>query len=261
MKSTAQIKNHPVHPILVAFPIAFFTGTLLFDLLGLFFNNTFYTVGYYLEIAGVAGGLAAAIPGLIDYTTTVPPDSSAKKRGAKHGIINTCALLIFAGAWWYRRNTGPNPFVFISAEAAGSVLLLIGGYLGGSLVYLNQIAVHNRYAFGGRWQEKKVREKSGSIEVASADDLKTDQMMLVHVNDKRVVIGKTEEGFVAFDDRCTHHGGSLAGGMLICGTVQCPWHGSQFDVRNGAVKAGPASEPIATYRVREANGKIFLEWR
>lgn len=259
MKSTAQIKNHPLHPILVAFPIAFFTGTLLFDLLGLFFKNTFFTVGYYLEIAGVAGALAAAIPGLIDFTTTIPPKSSAKKRGAQHAIINTIVLLIFAGTWWYRRQDGANPYIFIGTEAVGSVLLLIGGYLGGSLVYINQIAVHNRYANGGRWQEITVSEEKGSIEVANAGDLLTDQMKLVHVKDKRIVVGRTAEGLVAFDDLCTHHGGSLAGGMLICGTVQCPWHGSQFDVQTGAVKAGPAAQSIATYRVTEKSGKIFLQ--
>ena len=45
---------------------------------------------------------------------------------------------------------------------------------------------------------------------------------------------------------------------LIAGVVQCPWHGSQFDCRSGAVKAGPAAEPIATYAVSEREGSILL---
>jgi nitrite reductase/ring-hydroxylating ferredoxin subunit len=72
------------------------------------------------------------------------------------------------------------------------------------------------------------------------------------------VLGRTEEGYVAFDDRCTHRGGSLAGGVMIGGVVQCPWHGSQFDCRRGAVNAGPAEEPIATYRVTEREGRLLL---
>jgi len=40
-------------------------------------------------------------------------------------------------------------------------------------------------------------------------------------------------------DRCTHRGGPLSDGVLMCGTVQCPWHGSQFDVKTVEVKCGP----------------------
>jgi nitrite reductase/ring-hydroxylating ferredoxin subunit len=46
--------------------------------------------------------------------------------------------------------------------------------------------------------------------------------------------------------------------MMICGTVQCPWHGSQFDVHTGEVKAGPANEKINIYNVEETEGKVFL---
>ena len=83
-------------------------------------------------------------------------------------------------------------------------------------------------------------------------------MKLLHINGKRIVLAKTEKEYVAFDDRCTHKGGSLAGGSMMCDTVQCPWHGSQFDVRTGSVKEGPADEGIMVYTVSEANGKIFL---
>ncbi|GEO11441.1 (2Fe-2S)-binding protein [Segetibacter aerophilus] len=83
-------------------------------------------------------------------------------------------------------------------------------------------------------------------------------MKLIHAKDKRIVVARTEQGFVAFDDRCSHKGGSLAGGAMICGTIQCPWHGTQFDVKTGAVKAGPATEKIKTYEVTEGQGKVYL---
>ena len=75
---------------------------------------------------------------------------------------------------------------------------------------------------------------------------------------KGLAYAKTETEYLAFDDHCTHRGGSLAGGSMICGTVQCPWHGSQFDISSGEVKAGPAREKIATYPVEERDGKVFL---
>jgi nitrite reductase/ring-hydroxylating ferredoxin subunit len=78
----------------------------------------------------------------------------------------------------------------------------------------------------------------------------------VRVNGKRIVLARTADGYVAFDDHCTHRGGSLAGGMMICGTVQCPWHGSQFDVSSGAVKAGPANDRIATFAVTVKGNRI-----
>jgi len=79
------------------------------------------------------------------------------------------------------------------------------------------------------------------------------------VDGKRIVLARTAKGYAAFSDGCTHKGGSLADGAMICGTVQCPWHGSQFDVSTGAVKAGPAEKGIDVYTVRERDGEIFLE--
>ena len=83
-------------------------------------------------------------------------------------------------------------------------------------------------------------------------------MKLVRLGDRRIVLARTERGFVAFDDRCTHKGGPLSDGALICGTVQCPWNGSRFDAHTGAVKAGPADEPIATHPVEVEGGDVRL---
>ena len=71
MKSKAHLASHPLHPILVSFPIAFFIGAFLFDLFGIITNRPpFSQVAYYLDIAGIAGALVAAVPGAIDYFMT-----------------------------------------------------------------------------------------------------------------------------------------------------------------------------------------------
>jgi uncharacterized membrane protein len=107
MKSRAHIKSHPIHPILVSFLIAFFTGTLLFDVLGLVYDRpASWLIGYYLEIAGVCFALLAAVPGIIDYIYTVPPKSSAKKRAGRHGRINTGMVVIFLCTWFYNTKCG-----------------------------------------------------------------------------------------------------------------------------------------------------------
>jgi len=259
MKSTAQIKGHPIHPILVTFPIAFFIGTLIFDILALANNRTdFAFAAYCLQITGVVTALLAAVPGIIDYFYTVPPKSSGKKRATQHGILNVLNVVIFFLAWLLKEDRSLPSVPVLLMEAAGIVILGFAGWMGGTLVYRNQIGVDIRYAGAGKWKEMHIDGHQQRVQVATADELKINQMKLVHVDDKRIVIGRTEKGYVAFDDRCTHRGGSLAGGALICGTVQCPWHGSQFDTSGGQVKAGPAKAGITIYPVTEDNGKVYL---
>src|ERR1700712_5355522 len=96
MRSKAHIKSHPIHPILVCFPLAFYIGTLVFDSLRIIKDDiAFGLTGQYLHAAGIISAVCAAIPGIIDFTYTVPPNSSAKKRAATHGIVNTSVLIIF----------------------------------------------------------------------------------------------------------------------------------------------------------------------
>lgn len=259
MRSKASIKSHPLHPMLIAFPVAFLTGTFVFDLLSVVLDkDNLWQTAYYLEITGILSALIAAVPGVIDFIGTVPPKSSAKKRAAKHGIINVTHVVLFFIAWRLRTNGSYSTTLIISIELAGVILLSIAGWLGGTLVYRNQIGVDPRYADAGKWNETHINE-TGTVEVASTNELKVNQMKLLHINGKRIVLGRTEQGYVAFNDHCTHKGGSLAGGSMICGTVQCPWHGSQFNVTTGEVAAGPAKEKIDTYTVSEKKGKVYLQ--
>lgn len=259
MRSKVNIKSHPLHPILVSFPIGFFTGTLVCHVLGwITATPGLIETAYYLNIGGIAFGLIAAIPGFIDYLYTVPPKSSAKKRGAKHGISNAISIVLFAIALIYRTGTNVNEFILLVMELAGFGLMLAAGWMGGTLVYRNQIGVDPRYAHAAKWKEASFDRDTGELQVATADELKINSMKLLRVKDTRIVLARTENKYVAFEDRCTHKGGSLAGGSTMCGLVQCPWHGSQFDTSTGEVKAGPAKEPIKIYTVREENGNIIL---
>ena len=245
--------------MLIVFPIAFYIGTLLFDALAVLYNNTeFGTTGKYVHIAGIVGAVLAAIPGAIDYFSVIPPASSGKKRGATHGLINTSVLLIFLIALYLKYQPDVSPYIILGLELVGVALTFVAGWMGGTLVYRNQIGVDIRYAGAGKWKELYIHENAGPLEVGDANELEVNQMKLIHTKDKRIVIGRTEQGYVAFDDHCSHKGGSLAGGAMICGTVQCPWHGSQFDVETGEVKAGPAKNNIKTYEVKEAEGKVYL---
>lgn len=261
MRSKASFKGHPIHPALIPFPLAFLYGALIFDALGTLARRpSWWATGGHLAVAGVIAALAAAVPGFVDYLFTVPPRSSGKTRATRHLLLMLAAVVLVAASIWLRPAFPMAPDALtLGLEGLGVVLVTIGGWMGGTLVTRNQISVDHRYAQAGRWTEASVgAASSDAVRVAAADELEVDQMKLVRVNGRRVVLARTEQGWVAFGDGCTHKGGSLADGVMICGTVQCPWHGSQFDVRTGAVKAGPAEDGIPVYEVNEAGGEIRL---
>jgi nitrite reductase/ring-hydroxylating ferredoxin subunit/uncharacterized membrane protein len=259
MRSRASFKGHPIHPALIPFPLAFLTGAFFFDLAGKWFDRaSLWTTGGYLALAGVITGLLAAVPGTIDLFKVVPPNSSGKRRAQKHAIINVTAVAAFAIAWLFLRPTDSPPgALLIAVEALGVAAISLGGWLGGTLVTRNQIGIDHRYAGAGKWHEQHL-EPTNDLLVMRTPDLKVDQMMLLHAGNRRIVLAKTENQFVAFDDHCTHRGGTLADGVMMCGTVQCPWHGSQFDVHTGKVKAGPASAPIKTYTVEHRGQELRI---
>jgi uncharacterized membrane protein/nitrite reductase/ring-hydroxylating ferredoxin subunit len=261
MRSKASYKGHPIHPALIPFPFAFLYGAFLFDVASrLAERPTWWTTGAYLSLVGIVAALIAAVPGFVDYFNTVPPKSSGKRRATKHMLANLAAVILFAIAWLIRGYADAMPTTAVlTLEGVGVVLLTAGGWMGGVLVNRNQIGVDHRYARSGKWSEDSFQAKSGQpVAVARADELEVDQMKLLRLDARRIVLARTKEGYVAFDDRCTHRGGSLAGGVMIGGVVQCPWHGSQFDCRRGTVRAGPAEEPIGTYPVSEKEGRILL---
>lgn len=260
MKSKVNIKGHPLHPILVTFPIAFFVGAFIFDVLAVANDETgFHSTARYLIVGGILSAVLAAVPGFIDLLYTVPPRSSGKKRAVKHGITNVAVLVVFSTALYLRVRDITSINIILIVEFIGVLLLSVAGWLGGTLVYRNQIGVDIRYADAGKWKEEYHKKSPHPIAVATTAEIKINQMKLISVDDKRIVVGRTASGYYAFDDRCTHRGGSLAGGAMICGTVQCPWHGSHFDVQKGDVKAGPAKENIKTYNAFESSGKVFIK--
>lgn len=235
--------------MLVSYPLAFLTGGWGFGVAGALTKQPeLTTVSRYLVPAGIAAGLLAAVPGIIDYRESVPPDSSAKSRATKHAFINTTAMALFMAGWMLGRGSR-RTVVPLALQTLGAAAISIGGWLGGTLVSRNQIGVDHRYANAGRWQEAKREHRHSRALTSAAASLGVNQMKLVHAGEERIAVSRTEDGYAAFQDRCTHRGGPLSDGVLVCGTVQCPWHGSQFDVRSGEVKCRPAEKKIQTYEM------------
>ena len=258
MRSRAQIASHPLHPMLVAFPVALFIISFIFDLLSLATSSaSLAAAGWYCVIAGLIGGAAAAVPGVIDLFGAVPPSSSGRSRGYLHGGLNVLAMALFIAVAAYRGSGSATPDgISLALSGIGVVVLGISGWLGGTLVYRNQIGVDHRYAGAGKWRRRRL--ESWQRPACNQSELSEGQMMLIEVDGQRVVIGRCAQGIAAFSDHCTHKGGSLADGALVGCTVQCPWHGSQFDVHSGRVVAGPAQRKIETYQIDVRGGEVYV---
>ena len=258
MRSRAQISSHPIHPILVTFPIGLFIISLVFDAVAVNRNlPSLWAAAWYCILAGNIMGVAAAIPGALDLFSVVPPRSSARSRGYKHAILNALVLVLFISAAAYRGGPSarPDQTSFI-LSGIGVFCLLVSAWLGGTLVYRNQIGVDHRFANAAKWQTVTVHDWNSPI--CKEEDLAPGQLLLATIQGARVAVGRCPDGLVAFDDRCTHKGGSLSDGALVGCTVQCPWHGSQFDVHTGIAIAGPAKDSLKTYDAEVRDGQIYV---
>src|SRR6185436_16283126 len=99
MESKVKLLGHPVHPMLIVFPLGLFISAVIFD--GLYMRNhsiVMASVGYWNIAGGVIGGVLAAVFGLIDWLA-IPPGTRAKRIGLIHGASNVVVVLLFTFVW------------------------------------------------------------------------------------------------------------------------------------------------------------------
>jgi uncharacterized membrane protein len=95
--SRAKIAGHPIHPMLVAFPVTFYATSLIgFAVFALRGEVFWWQVGLWSNLAGVISAVLAAVPGLVDWWLGVPARSKAKRTGRWHMLLNVAALALFA---------------------------------------------------------------------------------------------------------------------------------------------------------------------
>jgi uncharacterized membrane protein len=135
MESKVKLFGHPVHQMLVVFPLGLLATSVVFDLIHLGTGSPFAaSVASVLIVAGLIGGALAAPFGAIDWLN-IPPQTRAKAIGAMHGGGNVVVLLVFAFSLWLRheRATDP-PALACWLSFAGAALVLVTAWLGGELV-------------------------------------------------------------------------------------------------------------------------------
>jgi uncharacterized membrane protein len=135
MESRAKLFGHPIHQMLIVFPLGLLATALAFDVVHLLTGNGYWSeIAYWMIAAGVVTGLLAAPFGLIDWLA-IPGGTRAKRVGALHGTGNVVVVLLYAFSWLLRSADPRTPQVFALALAfAGGALALFTGWLGGELV-------------------------------------------------------------------------------------------------------------------------------
>ena len=134
MQAKARILGHPIHQILIVFPLGLLATSFFFDLAWLARRNEqLAIVAWWLIFAGVIGGAAAAIFGLIDWLA-IPRGTRARRVGALHGGGMGIVAILYAASWVLRRDAPEHPdAIAILLSAAGVLLTVVTGWLGGVL--------------------------------------------------------------------------------------------------------------------------------
>ncbi|MDQ3881387.1 MAG: DUF2231 domain-containing protein [Chloroflexota bacterium] len=143
METRIKVLGHPVHPMLIVYPLGLFSTAVIFDVLYVITNNDDLAVfSFWAIAAGLVGGLLAAVFGLIDFLA-IPGTTRAKRVGMWHGGGNVLVVTLFAISWLMRLGDPtylPSLGPLLPEVVAGGVAL-VTAWLGGELVYRLGVAV------------------------------------------------------------------------------------------------------------------------
>lgn len=136
MESRLKVLGHPVHPMLITFPVGLLVTAVLFDIIDALGGPSLLgEVAYWNIVAGLVGGVLAATAGAFDLLA-IPAGTRAKRIGIFHALVNTGAILLFAGVWAVRmgadqRGAGGG---LLAIEVVALGVLSLGAWFGGELV-------------------------------------------------------------------------------------------------------------------------------
>ncbi|HEY7088468.1 MAG TPA: DUF2231 domain-containing protein [Tepidisphaeraceae bacterium] len=135
MQARAKLFGHPIHQMLIVFPLGLLGGSIVFDIIYLATKaGRWADVAFGVIAVGIISALLAAVFGFIDYLA-IPSRTRAKRIGALHGVGNVIVVVLFIISWFLRRPAPqfpPTSAIVLSFIGVG--LAVITGWLGGELV-------------------------------------------------------------------------------------------------------------------------------
>lgn len=142
MSTPATIAKHPIYPMLVAFPIGLLVFSLVCQLIFVATHSAIWLiVAFYSMGGGIIGALAAAIPGFIDFLSIREPEMKAI--AWKHMLTNALGLLIFIANLSLALSGAISLTVELALSIVGVLTFVVGGWLGGEMVYVRGMGVES----------------------------------------------------------------------------------------------------------------------
>jgi nitrite reductase/ring-hydroxylating ferredoxin subunit/uncharacterized membrane protein len=238
--------GHPLHPALTDVAIGSWCAGAMMDLIG-----SRHSADAAMTV-GVLSAVPTALAGAADWSDT---SGEHRRVGLLHALLNSAGLACMVASLFARR--AERRAIGIGLSTAGLCLSGFSAWLGGELVFALGTNV-NRAAF-----EPTVDKFQP---VARADELEPGKLHAAELNlggnKVPLVLLKQGRTIMALSATCPHWGGPLAEGKLQeddC--VECPWHGSQFSMRDGSVRMGPATVPAHVFEVRVYKGNVEVRRR
>jgi nitrite reductase/ring-hydroxylating ferredoxin subunit/uncharacterized membrane protein len=232
--------GHPVHAAVTDVPIGAMTVSIIADVIGQ------PLVADVSLLLGVLGMIASAVTGAADYTEV---DGTARNRATVHSVVMVVSLVLYAISLAVRSGNPTDRLAPILIALIAYLLLLLGGEIGGDLVYLigTHVDRHAWRAGGAKWIKLDLGELT-DIPEGGPTKLKAG------INELAVV--RNGDRILAVHHQCAHAGGPLADGSLVADAIECPWHGSRYRMSDGYNVRGPAMYDQPAYDVRrsEAGG-------
>lgn len=132
----ARALGHPVHPMLIVFPVGLLVTAVVLDVVDVLGGPGYLgDVAYWNIVCGLIGAVLAAATGWLDWTG-IPPATRAKRLGLYHGLTNGGIVLMFAAVWLVRlvRDGRATTWPLLVVEVLALLLLGVSGWMGGELV-------------------------------------------------------------------------------------------------------------------------------
>lgn len=233
--------GHPLHPSLTDVPLGAWTAALCLDGAGALGARDTDRATRLVVGVGLVGALGAAASGAADWSKS---GRTGSRVGLVHAAANLAGTALFAASLAGGRGARRRAR---RLRLAGLAFVGAGGWLGGKLVFGESLGVDRN-----AWREGP-RE---FVPVAALEDLAEGRLAGVSAEGFPVVLLRRGGEVLAIADTCSHLGGPLSEGTLEGDVVTCPWHGSRFCMRDGAVEHGPATFPQPSLETRVREGRV-----
>lgn len=240
--------GHPLHPALVQLPVGAFASAVILD----------WLPGEHRDAdALLAAGLVASVPAIVsgaaDYSSGMPDQ---QRVGLVHAVANTVATGLYAVSLRQRR---------CGRRASGRVTAALGFAISGAAAGLGGHMSFSMAMGANHAQGIPEAAPKENTDLGELSEFATQEPVRRMVGTVPVLVVREGDTVHVLADRCSHADGPLHEGTLSTNSrgqlcVQCPWHGSVFQLSDGAVQHGPATAPQPVFATEVVGGRVITKY-